>query len=128
DHTVDRRAGDLATQLGDDLGIDAVCDVVGGAMVAALMPYVRDDGRWIIAGAIGGPVVDFDLRRLYLHNISLIGSSMHTRRHFAALVDVARTAAVVPVIAARFPLAELAAAQEALSANRYVGKIAIEVD
>src|SRR5699024_12171453 len=48
------------------------------------------------------------LRRLYLHNISLIGSSMHTRRHFAALVDVARTAAVMPVVAARFPLGELA--------------------
>src|SRR5699024_6932498 len=56
-HTVDRRGGDLASRLGDYSGIDAVCDVVGGAMVADLMPYVRDDGRWIVAGTIGGPVV-----------------------------------------------------------------------
>lgn len=50
-------------------GIDVVADIVGGDGLASLMPLVSDNGRWVIAGAVAGPVVEFDLRRLYLHNV-----------------------------------------------------------
>ncbi|MGA8208819.1 MAG: zinc-binding dehydrogenase [Nocardioidaceae bacterium] len=92
--------------------MDAVADVAGGPLLGQLMPLIRDDGRWVIAGAVAGPVVEFDLRRLYLHNIRLIGSSMHTRDHFSRLVDSARRGTVRPVIAGRYPLDGIAAAQE----------------
>lgn len=128
-HVVDRDAGGLARQVAESRpdGVDAVADIAGGALVAELLPLVRDDGRWVIAGAVAGPVIDFDLRRLYLHNISLVGSSMHTRDHFAKLVDAARTGALRPVIATHYPLADIAAAQDELRRGRHVGKIAITV-
>jgi NADPH:quinone reductase-like Zn-dependent oxidoreductase len=128
-HTVDR-SHDLAQQVDrlSPAGVDAVADVAGGPLIAQLLPTVRDGGRWVIAGAVAGPVVEFDLRRLYLHNISLVGSSMHTREHFATLLDVARRGEVQPVIAARYPLEDLAAAQEEFRLGRHVGKIVITVD
>lgn len=127
--TVDRD-GDLAEQIARHSpgGVDAVADVVGGPLIAQLMPLVRDDGRWVVAGAVAGAVVEFDLRRLYLHNISLIGSSMHTREHFAALLRTARDGAVRPVIAARYTLDDLATAQEEFSRHRHVGKIVVTID
>jgi NADPH:quinone reductase-like Zn-dependent oxidoreductase len=106
-------------------GLDAVADVAGGPWLEHLLPALRDGARWVIAGAVAGPVVTFDLRRLYLHNLSLIGSSMHTRAHFASLADLARTGAVRPRIAASYQLTELHAAQEEFLRGVHVGKITI---
>ncbi|MGB3828558.1 MAG: zinc-binding dehydrogenase [Ornithinimicrobium sp.] len=124
-HTINRRTDNIAEQVlrHAPQGVDAVADVAGGPLVAQLMPLIRDDGRWVIAGAVAGPVIDFDLRRLYLHNISLIGSSMHTRDHFAALVDAARSGAVKPLISASYPLTQIADAQQQFARGRHVGKI-----
>ncbi|PJJ56591.1 NADPH:quinone reductase-like Zn-dependent oxidoreductase [Mumia flava] len=108
-------------------GIDAVADVAGGPLVAELTPLVRDDGRWVIAGAVAGAVVEYDLRRLYLHNLSLVGSSMHTREHFATLLDAARHGEVRPVVAARFRLEELAEAQATFQRHEHIGKIVLTV-
>ncbi len=128
-HTVDRTAEDLAQQIGRHSpgGLDAVADVAGGPLLARLMPLIRDDGRWVIAGAVAGPVVDVDLRRLYLHNISLIGSSMHTRGHFATLLEAARSGAVQPVIAARYALDDIATAQGHFTRGQHVGKLVLDV-
>ena len=129
-HTVDRKAGALAEQITQHSGgqLDAVADIAGGPLVSQLLPLVRDDGRWVIAGAVAGQVIEFDLRRLYLHNISLIGSSMHTREHFATLIETARSGKVQPVIAKRFPLEHLAEAQEFFSRGEYVGKVVVNVE
>lgn len=124
---VSRDAGDLAEQVAAAVatGLDAVVDVVGGPAIDQLMPLLRDDGRWVIAGAVAGAVVPFDLRRLYLHNLRLIGSSMHTREHFAKLVDVARSGSIRPRIAGRHALANIHEAQQQFVARQHVGKIVI---
>lgn len=79
-------------------GLDVVADIAGGPGLAAMMPMLRDNGRWVIAGAVAGPVIEFDLRRLCLHNVQLIGSSMHTRAHFRRLVDLARRGQANPQV------------------------------
>ena len=106
-------------------GLDAVADVVGGPWLERVLPELRDGARWVIAGAVAGPVVRFDLRRLYLHNLSLIGSSMHTRAHFAELAELARTGDIRPHIAARYHLHEIHAAQEDFRRSSHIGKIVI---
>ncbi|MFC5137440.1 zinc-binding dehydrogenase [Actinomycetospora rhizophila] len=105
--------------------LDAVVDVVGGPLLPALLDRIRDGGRWVIAGAIGGHTVDLDLRRLYLHNVALVGSSMHTPAYFAELVADAVAGRVRPRIAARYALADIHAAQEEFAASGYVGKIVV---
>ncbi|WP_329215536.1 zinc-binding dehydrogenase [Streptomyces sp. NBC_00683] len=115
-----RRLRELAPE-----GLDAVADVAGGPWLEQLLPALRDGARWVIAGAVAGPVVTFDLRRLYLHNLSLIGSSMHTRAHFASLADLARAGTVRPRIAGNYRLTELHAAQEEFRRGTHVGKITI---
>ncbi|CNE57321.1 alcohol dehydrogenase%2C zinc-binding protein [Mycobacterium tuberculosis] len=106
-------------------GLDAVADVAGGPWLERVLPALHDGARWVIAGAVAGPVVSFDLRRLYLHNLSLIGSSMHTPAHFEALANLARTGALRPHIAATYRLSEIHAAQDEFRRGASIGKISI---
>ncbi|MEU3729671.1 zinc-binding dehydrogenase [Streptomyces sp. NPDC033538] len=124
-HEVVDRAGDVAGQIraAAPEGIDVALDVVAGDLVGEGLPLLREGGRWVVAGALGGYDVAFDVRRLYLHNAQVIGSSMHTPTHFDLLMDLARRAEIQPVVAAVFPLDRAAQAQEELARRGHVGKI-----
>ncbi|MCA1217497.1 zinc-binding dehydrogenase [Streptomyces sp. 8L] len=124
-HTVADRARDLAEQVraGAPEGIDVALDVVAGDLMSEGVSWLREGGRWVVAGALGGYGVAFDVRRLYLHNAQVIGSAMHTPTHFGLLMDLARRAGVRPVVAATFPLDQAARAQEELARRQHVGKI-----
>ncbi|MFD9400249.1 zinc-binding dehydrogenase [Streptomyces sp. NPDC060011] len=124
-HDVIDRAGEIPEQARAVApeGIDVVLDVVAGELVGEGLPLLGEGGRWVIAGALGGYDVAFDVRRLYLHNAQVIGSSMHTPAYFGLLMDLARRAEVQPVVAAAFPLDQAAQAQGELSRREHVGKI-----
>ncbi len=109
-------------------GLDAVIDVVAGPQLDRLLPSLRSGGRWVVAGAMAGPVVTLDLRRLYLHNLRLVGSTMHTPAHFAVLAEQARAGSVRPRVAATYPLSEIHAAHAALARRTHVGKIVVLPD
>lgn len=106
-------------------GLDAVTDVAGGDLVSQLLPRLHEGGRWVIAGAVAGPVISFDLRRLYLHNLALIGSSMHTPTHFGRLAETARHGHITPRVAARYQLTDIHAAQHEFAQHAHAGKITI---
>lgn len=60
---------------------DVVVDVVGGAGVTDSLGLLRRGGRYTIAGAIGGPLAEIDLRTIYLNDLSLLGRpAPHVRR------------------------------------------------
>lgn len=121
------RATDVWRQIATAVpsGIDVVLDVVAGAAIATALPSMRDGGRWVVAGALGGYGIDLDVRRLYLHNLALIGSSMHTHAHFRTLVEMARQGQVRAVVAATYRLGDVHRAQVDLAARRHVGKLVL---
>jgi NADPH:quinone reductase-like Zn-dependent oxidoreductase len=106
-------------------GVDVVLDVVAGAGLTTGLPQLRDGGRWVVAGALAGYRIDLDIRRLYLRNIALIGSSMHTPAHFHALVDIARQGRVRPVVAATYGLIDVHQAQRDLATRAHIGKLVL---
>ncbi|MDY7105336.1 MAG: zinc-binding dehydrogenase [Actinomycetota bacterium] len=126
---VDRRSDTLADDVRRAAGgpVEVVADVVGGEQFSVWPGVLARRGRIVVAGAVAGPIVSLDLRPLYLEQRRIIGSTMHTRDDFARLVDLARTGAVRPVVAHRFPLGEIHAAQQALRAPDTVGKVVIEI-
>lgn len=126
-HAVVDRAGDIADQIraAAPEGIDLALDVVAGDLISDCLPLLREGGRWVVAGALGGYGVHIDVRRLYLHNAQLIGSAMHTPTHFGLLMDLARRGDIRPVVAPPFPLEEAARAQEELARRAHVGKIVL---
>ncbi|WP_139980347.1 zinc-binding dehydrogenase [Nocardioides litoris] len=125
---VDRRQGDIAEQLADlvPAGLDAVADVVGGDLLATAMPRLRPGGRWVVAGAVAGPIVQLDLRSLYLRSIALLGSTMHTPEQFGVLVAAANEGAIAPVVAQTHPLRAAGSGHEQFERRAHVGKIVLE--
>jgi NADPH:quinone reductase-like Zn-dependent oxidoreductase len=106
-------------------GVDVALDVVAGDLLGDGLPWLREGGRWVVAGALGGYDVAFDVRRLYLHNAQVIGSAMHTPKLFDLLMEMARRGEVEPVIAGAFALEEAARAQEELARRGHVGKLVL---
>jgi NADPH:quinone reductase-like Zn-dependent oxidoreductase len=105
--------------------VDAVIDVVGGDEFGEIVDRLRDGGRLATAGAIAGPLVTLDLRRLYLRQRHLIGSTMHTPGDFAELARIATDGGVRPHVAAVFPLTELPAAQQRFERKDFFGKLVV---
>lgn len=123
DAVVDRSGEGLPDLVPD--GLAAVIDVVAGPQVDALLPLLREGGRWVVAGAVADPVVRLDLRRLYLGNRRLIGSTMHTAAHFAVLAEEARAGSLAPRVAATYTLEGIHEAHAELASRAHVGKIVV---
>lgn len=127
DAIVDRHRGRVVADASEVAphGYDAVIDVVAGPLLGPGLDLLRAGGRWVVAGALDGWSVELDVRRLYLANLALVGSTMHTPRIFDLLVDLARLGVVHPVIAATFDLADVAEAQRQLARREHVGKLVV---
>ncbi|HEY2194059.1 MAG TPA: zinc-binding dehydrogenase [Actinomycetospora sp.] len=105
---------------------DVVADVVAGPGFGALLRALAPLGRYVVAGAIAGPLVETDLRTVYLRQLTLVGSSFGTHGDFAAVVDLADRGALRPLVAGRYPLAEIGRAQADFVAKDFVGKLVVE--
>ena len=66
------RGTDLETALGRK-SLTAVVDLVGGDQFQILPELLARGGRYAVAGAIAGPNVRFDLRTLYVNDLTLYG-------------------------------------------------------
>ncbi len=102
-----------------------VADVVAGPLFPALLNALKPKGRYVTCGAIAGPLVALDLRTLYLKHLELIGSTLGTRDQFARLVALIAAGRVVPLVAATYPLSEIAAAQAAFTEKAFFGKLVL---
>ncbi|MCA0998265.1 alcohol dehydrogenase family protein [Alloyangia pacifica] len=106
---------------------DIVLDLVGGPRWPALLDALVPKGRYVTSGAIAGPIVELDLRTLYLKDLTLVGSTRQDPRVFADLVGYIEAGEIRPVVAECHPLHELRAAQEAFLEKAHMGKIGIEI-
>ena len=118
------RDADLAGLFGEGY-FDAAIDVVGGAQFGAILGSLKPGGRYGVAGAISGPIVDLDLRTLYLKDLRLIGCTVLEPQVFPNLVGYIERGEIKPILAAIYPRAQIVAAQEAFLAKRHVGKVVL---
>ncbi len=125
DRVLDRGA-DLVAELGEN-SVDVVIDLVGGPGWPALLEVLRQKGRYAVSGAIAGPMVDLDLRTLYLKDLSFFGCTVLDPQVFPNLVRRIERGEIAPLVAQTFPLREIAAAQDAFGKKAHVGKIVLDL-
>jgi NADPH:quinone reductase-like Zn-dependent oxidoreductase len=106
---------------------DVVLDLVGGPRWPALLEALAVRGRYVTSGAIAGPIVELDLRTLYLKDLTLIGSTWQDPGVFTDLVGYIERAEIRPVLAVTYQLRELRTAQEAFLEKAHMGKIGIVI-
>jgi alcohol dehydrogenase len=103
-------------------------DLVGGSLFNLCLKALRPHGRYTTAGAIGGPVVQFDLRTMYLKHLELHGSSQGTRVAFRRLHNYIEAGALKPLVAGVYRLSAFHEAQRAFMAKKFVGKLVVVPD
>lgn len=126
-----REHGDLITEVervAQGQPIDVVADLVAGPMFNDLLRILKPEGRYSTAGAIGGPVVDLDLRTMYLKQLELHGSSQGTRTAFRRLVGYIEKGRIKPLLDRTFKLSDFHRAQRTFMSKSYIGKLVVVPD
>ena len=111
--------------LTDGLGVEVVADVVGGEFFNLALRALKPHGRYTTAGAIGGPVVPFDIRTMYIKHLELHGSSQGSPEAFDKVVALIEQKRIKPIVAGTYPLSEIRKAQEDFVRKAFVGKLVI---
>jgi NADPH:quinone reductase-like Zn-dependent oxidoreductase len=105
--------------------VDVVIDNVGGAGFGTMLKLLRRGGRYVSSGAIAGPVVALDMRDMYLKDITLVGCTAWDVQVFPDLVSYIERGEIQPLLAATYPLDQIAEAQRVFQEKRHIGKIVL---
>ncbi len=120
------RGTDLIAALGQE-SIDVVIDLVAGPKWPKLLDVMKRGGRYAVSGAVAGPIVELDVRTLYLKDLSFFGCTALEPEVFGNLVKLIESGAISPLVAKSFALRDITAAQTAFADKGYVGKIVLKV-
>lgn len=107
--------------------VDVVVDLVAGEQWPQYLEVLRRQGRYAVSGAIAGPIVELDVRTLYLKDLSLLGCTVLEPEVFANLVAHIEQGRIAPLVAVSLPLEQMGEAQALFQEKRHVGKIVLEV-
>jgi NADPH:quinone reductase-like Zn-dependent oxidoreductase len=128
---IPRNATDLVSAVQAALGgaaVDVIADLVAGPLFNDLLRILRPEGRYVTAGAIAGPLVELDLRTMYLKHLELHGSSQGTRGAFRRLVRYIEDGKVRPLVGGVYRLSDFHKAQSDFMAKGFVGKLVVVPD
>jgi NADPH2:quinone reductase len=115
-------------------GVDLVFDPVAGDRFEDGLRLLRPGGRFLIIGFLGGPIPEVKVNKLLLRNISLVGVAAgaymqydptEMSRAWAAITVMIDRAALRPVEATTFPLAEADRAVALVRDRQAVGKVCL---
>ena len=123
DVVIDRNA-DLVASIGAN-SVDVVVDLVAGAGWPQLLDVLKRGGRYATAGAIAGPMVELDVRTLYLKDLTLIGCTFQDDVVFENLVGYIERNEIRPLVAKTFALADIALAQRTFLDKQFTGKLVL---
>lgn len=120
------RGENYVEKLGE-MSVDVALDMVGGDAWPQLLKVLKKGGRLGMCGAIGGPLVPFDVRDMYLKDLTFFGTTWQTRDSMLQLIDYAEKGLLHPLVAAVYPLKEIVDAQKAFLSKKHAGKIVLRV-
>jgi NADPH:quinone reductase-like Zn-dependent oxidoreductase len=107
--------------------MDVVIDLVAGDKWPQYLEVLRPGGRYAVAGAIAGPLVELDVRTLYLKDLSLFGCTVLEPEVFKNLINRIEQGTIKPVVAQSFALEEIRDAQTLFLKKQHVGKIVLRL-
>lgn len=108
-----------------EAAFDAVIDLVGGPGFPALIRALKPGGHYAVAGAIAGPMVEADLRDIYLADRTIHGCTYQPPEVFQRLAGLINAGRIRPLVSKTYPLARIAEAQEDFQSKRLPGKLVL---
>ena len=117
--------------------IDVAIDCLGGEIQGKCLPYMRYGGRWIMIATLAGDMTQVDLKKLYVLNVRLIGSTLRSKspafkaKLLASLVETIwpkiESGEILPTIYKILPITEAEEAHAILERGENIGKVVLHV-
>ena len=121
----------------DGRGADVILDMVGGDYIPRNVDCLALEGRLVLIALQRGARAELNFATLMFRRLTITGSSLRPRtveqkgaiaRALRANVwPLLESGQVRPIVHARFPLAEAAAAHRLMESSTHIGKIILEV-
>ncbi|MBP2647940.1 MAG: Alcohol dehydrogenase zinc-binding domain protein [Gemmatimonadetes bacterium] len=108
-------------------GADVVIDSVGEPTWQRSTRLLRRGGRLVTCGATGGPQVSIDLRRLFWHQWSLMGSTLGSHGEYREIVRLAGEGLLWPHVDQVVPFDRALEAFQRLARGEQTGKLVIDI-
>ena len=105
--------------------VDVVIDLVGGSRWTQLLDIIKPGGKYATSGAIAGPIVELDLRTLYLKDLTLFGCTFQPKEVFRNLIKYIEDNKIKPLLAKSYPLKEIKQAQLDFLSKKFTGKLVL---
>ena len=105
--------------------VDVVIDLVAGGQWAELLDVLKKGARYAAAGAIAGPIVELDIRTLYLKDLTLMGCTFQNVQVFKNLIGYIERNEIKPLVAKSYPLQDIVNAQKDFLSKKYTGKLVL---
>jgi NADPH:quinone reductase-like Zn-dependent oxidoreductase len=107
--------------------VDVVIDVVAGPAFSELLDVLKKGGKYAVAGAIAGPIVELDVRTLYLNDLRFFGCTYQDEAVFANLISYIERGEIRPNVGKVYPLKEIVTAQKDFLSKSTCGKIVLSI-
>jgi NADPH:quinone reductase-like Zn-dependent oxidoreductase len=118
------RDADIQSALSGEI-INVIIDNVAGAGFPDLLKIISRGGTYVSSGAIAGPMVSLDMRDFYLKDISMIGCTAWDESVFPSIIGYIERGEIKPLLAATYPLENIAEAQQAFLKKEHVGNFVL---
>jgi NADPH:quinone reductase-like Zn-dependent oxidoreductase len=105
--------------------IDVVLDLVAGSQWSELLEVLKRGSRYATAGAIAGPIVELDIRTLYLKDLTLMGCTVQDEQVFKNLIGYIERNEIKPLVAKSYLLKDIVNAQKDFISKKYTGKLVL---
>jgi NADPH:quinone reductase-like Zn-dependent oxidoreductase len=123
DKVVDRHSN-IIEEIGKNF-VDVVIDLVAGDQWGQLLEILKPEGRYATSGAIAGPLVELDVRTLYLKDLTFYGCTKQPKEVFTNLIKYIEQNKIRPLVAKTYPLKDIKTAQEDFLSKKFTGKLVL---
>jgi NADPH:quinone reductase-like Zn-dependent oxidoreductase len=126
-HTSDQDTVKSVMSFTNGRGVDLVIENIGEAVWGAAMKSLVRGGRLVTCGATSGDQPPADLRRLFIRQLQILGSTLGNRHELRDLLAFCEQHTIRPVIDRTFAMEEIHGAFDVLSRAEQFGKIAVDL-
>ena len=125
-HAIDDVPAVIRTATGKR-GVDVVIDSVGTATWKRSLGSLGRGGRLVTCGGTSGPMVETDVRRLFMNQWTVCGSTMGSEREWREVAAEFAAGGLRPPVDSVFSLQQAPEAYARLQSGQQFGKVVIQV-
>ena len=107
--------------------MDVVIENVGAAVWSAALKSLVRGGRLVTCGATTGDQPPAEIRRIFIRQLQILGSTMGSLGEFQDLLSLVQRSGLKPVIDSQYALDDVHGALDRLASGQQFGKVVIHI-